>query len=247
MATPSASLYLWHGQGLYIGAGQFSTRHRHYATQIGVSLDGNPIRIRTQASAPYTLVSGFIAPPNVSHQVDSAGVLSAFLSLLLSEDRLQALIPRLALLAAQPPDCVQASEACAAIVQALAPEEGERPTLNPRILSMLKIVRQDQFAADARPIPRIAEAMHLSTSQLRHMFRSQLGLPLQRYLLWQRLLRAVELAVATGMSLTHVGHAAGFADSAHLARVFRATFGLKPSDILQQQLSVQVVSCLDPA
>jgi len=267
MATPSASLYLWHGQGLYIGAGQFSTRHRHYATQIGVSLDGNPIRIRTQASAPYTLVSGFIAPPNVSHQVDSAGVLSAFLwteseqvrmrivrertdtstPLLLSEDRLQALIPRLALLAAQPPDCVQASEACAAIVQALAPEEGERPTLNPRILSMLKIVRQDQFAADARPIPRIAEAMHLSTSQLRHMFRSQLGLPLQRYLLWQRLLRAVELAVATGMSLTHVGHAAGFADSAHLARVFRATFGLKPSDILQQQLSVQVVSCLDPA
>ena len=267
MASASASLYFWHGQGLYVGAGQFSTRHRHYATQIGISLDEHPIRIRAHAAAAYTPVYGFIAPPNVPHQVDSAGVCAAFLwteseqvsarimhgraetdaPLPLTAERLQGVIPRLAPLAAQAVGCDEANEAFAAIVQAVGLKDTASPALDPRILLVLRSIRQDQFAGDPRPIPRIAEAVHLSASRLRHLFRRQLGLPLQRYLLWQRLLRALEFAAATGASLTHAAHAAGFADSAHLAREFRATFGLKPSDIWKHQLSIRVIPCLDPA
>ena len=267
MLAVNASLYVWHGQGLYIGAGQFSTRHRHYATQIGISLDENPIRIRSDAAGPYTPVRAFIVPPNVPHQVDSAGVRSAFLwteseqvparimpghvgidtPLPVPAERLQAVIPLLAPFAAQTADCDRAATAFEAVVQALAVEAIAPPVLDPRIQRVLTSIRQDQFAGDARPIPHIAAAVHLSASRLRHLFRRQLGLPLQRYLLWQRLLRALEYASVAGASLTHTAHTAGFADSAHLTRVFRATFGLKPSDIWKNQHSVRIIACLESA
>ena len=267
MASPTASLFLWHGQGLYIGSGQFSTRHRHYAMQIGISLDENPIRIRADTAAMYKSVYGFIAPPNVPHQVDSAGVCSAFLwieseqvserilrgqaerdaPLPLAAERLRAVIARLAPLAAQAVGCDEATAAFEDTVQAIASEDTASPALDPRILNVLRSIRQEQFTGDPRPIPRIAAAVHLSASRLRHLFRQQLGLPLQRYLLWQRLLRALEFATVNEASLTHAAHAAGFADSAHLAREFRATFGLKPSDIWKNQLSIRIIPCLNPA
>ncbi|RIH93508.1 AraC family transcriptional regulator [Meiothermus granaticius] len=43
-----------------------------------------------------------------------------------------------------------------------------------------------------------------------------------------------------GVSLTEAAHTAGFADSAHLSRVYRATFGLKPSPVFGNSRLVQV-------
>ena len=37
--------------------------------------------------------------------------------------------------------------------------------------------------------------------------------------------------LAHGRTLTEAAHAAGFADSAHLSRVFRRMFGIAPSDV----------------
>jgi AraC-like DNA-binding protein len=44
------------------------------------------------------------------------------------------------------------------------------------------------------------------------------------------------------MSLTEAADAAGFADSAHFSRTFRAMFGLTPSQILKRSKSVQIIS-----
>ena len=42
-----------------------------------------------------------------------------------------------------------------------------------------------------------------------------------------------------GSSLTEAAHEAGFADSAHLSRTFRATFGIAPSFLFERgRLSV---------
>jgi AraC-like DNA-binding protein len=65
----------------------------------------------------------------------------------------------------------------------------------------------------------------LSPSRLRHLFVEQTGLAFKTYMLWQRLIRALE-AYATGRSLTEAAHHAGFSDSAHFSRVFRRYFGL---------------------
>jgi len=65
----------------------------------------------------------------------------------------------------------------------------------------------------------------LSPSRLRHLFVEQTGLAFKTYMLWQRLIRALE-AYAVGQSLTEAAHHAGFSDSAHFSRAFRRYFGL---------------------
>jgi AraC-like DNA-binding protein len=97
------------------------------------------------------------------------------------------------------------------------------PPADPRILRVI-----DHIAAhlDAPlPLADAASLACLSPSRFRHLFVEQTGLALKTYLLWQRLVRAVDI-YSDGASLTEAAHAAGFADSAHYSRVFRRTFGL---------------------
>ena len=67
--------------------------------------------------------------------------------------------------------------------------------------------------------------IYLSPSRLRHLFVEQTGLAFKTYVLWLRLVRAVQ-AYSEGSNLTEAAHAAGFSDSAHFSRIFRRTFGL---------------------
>lgn len=75
-----------------------------------------------------------------------------------------------------------------------------------------------------------ARLIHLSPGRTRHLFVQQTGLPFRTYLLWLRLVRAVEM-FAGGASLTESAHGAGFADSAHLSRTFRRMFGIAAASL----------------
>lgn len=76
-----------------------------------------------------------------------------------------------------------------------------------------------------------ATRLGLSPGRARHLFVQQTGLPFRTYLLWQRLMRALELFVG-GASLTDAAHGAGFADSAHLSRTFRRMFGINAASLV---------------
>ena len=81
--------------------------------------------------------------------------------------------------------------------------------------------------------PGINDAAHrvgLSPGRARHLFVEETGLPFRTYVLWLRLVRAVD-AHSAGMSLTEAAHEAGFADSAHLSRTFRRMFGLPAASL----------------
>jgi AraC-like DNA-binding protein len=77
---------------------------------------------------------------------------------------------------------------------------------------------------------QVTKSTGLSASRFRHLFSAQVGMSLKSYLLWSKLQRAIQ-SLATNSSLTSAAHAAGFADSAHLSRTFRRTFGLSPADL----------------
>lgn len=79
----------------------------------------------------------------------------------------------------------------------------------------------------------IANQIGISPSRLSHVFNVDTGMTLPAYVRWVRLRAAVE-CVTTGATLTHGAHCAGFADAAHLARSFRAMFGLSPSQVVTQ-------------
>jgi AraC-like DNA-binding protein len=73
------------------------------------------------------------------------------------------------------------------------------------------------------------------------------GIPPRRYLLWVRLMHAIEAAIG-GDNLTTAAHEAGFADSAHLSRTFRRMFGRTPalfSAATKDSQFVQSLLCTD--
>jgi AraC-like DNA-binding protein len=90
------------------------------------------------------------------------------------------------------------------------------------------------IAATLPDVPRLtdaATAVGVSPDRLRRVFRACAGLPFRQFVLWERLRLAVR-AVQRGANLTDSAASAGFSDSAHLSRVFKATFGLSPSSVL---------------
>jgi len=76
-------------------------------------------------------------------------------------------------------------------------------------------MRRPDFVAAVRLVEAHAEA----------------GLPFRRYVLWGKLSGAMA-AFGRGATLSAAAHAAGFADSAHLTRTWRAMFGITPSTMV---------------
>lgn len=100
---------------------------------------------------------------------------------------------------------------------------GRGPVVDPRIGRVLDRLdhggQSDLTAAEAAGIACLSE------SRFSHLFVEQVGLPFRTFLLWRRLMRAIE-ELAAGKRLTEAAHAAGFADSAHFSRTFQRMFGL---------------------
>lgn len=100
-------------------------------------------------------------------------------------------------------------------------ERDERPEVRVRKMSAWAAARLETPVS----LEDVARHVGLSPGRARHLFVDQTGLPFRTYLLWLRLMRAVELFSA-GSSLTSAAHGAGFSDSSHFSRTFRRMFGI---------------------
>jgi AraC-like DNA-binding protein len=100
---------------------------------------------------------------------------------------------------------------------------GRDQSLDPRIL----LTTATLSAAGNTPLPELASAAGLSPAHFSTLFRTQVGLPLQRWKLWRRLKQAlVELRPS---QLTTAAVQAGFSDHAHLTRTCTRLLGYMPS------------------
>jgi len=258
--TQRASLVLWPSQAIYLGMGYPTTLHCHHAAQISISL-GTPLQVRTRASGPYTEQQSFIVGPNIPHQVQATGASSfilwsearALVDLArrlsttsasplpaLPQDLLNVLLPVLLASGGQVPDEQAGQAILSHVLQTLIGPTGEEGDDEPRIATALSLVTPQFLSEQPQPITHLAALVYLSPSRFRHLFRREMGMSVQSYLRWQRLLVALRTS-ARGASLTEAAHAAGFADSAHLTRVFRATFGVPPSRFFKNSHAVQVI------
>lgn len=262
--TQPATVIFWPGPPLhviYMGMGQSLALHRHYATQISISL-GAPLRMRIHASKPFTEQQSFVVGSDIPHQVETLGVpsigfwseartLATFARRLraasaselpaLPSDLLSALVPAIRTFWGQVLDEAAGQALLSHILTTLlGPGLPDQSPDDPRIASALSQVTPEFLVEQPQPISSLAAHVHLSPSRFRHLFRSEMGMSVQSYLRWQRLFIALRTSV-DGASLTEAAHTAGFADSAHLTRVFRATFGLPPSHIFKNSHFIQVM------
>lgn len=257
------TVHFWLGpplQAIYMGMGQSLSLHRHYGTQLSISL-GAPLQVRTSAGRPYSKQQSFIVGPHIPHQVEATGVpvveiwsearAFADLALRLSNtsgsehpalppDQLNALLPVLLASAREMPDKKIGQALLSHILTQLLGSTWDEGPVDPRIVAARSLVTPQFLTQQPQPIASLAAHVHLSPSRFRHLWRSEMGMSVQSYLRWQRLLTAM-LASIDGASLTEAAHTAGFADSAHLTRVFRATFGIAPSRIFKNSHAVQVI------
>jgi AraC-like DNA-binding protein len=247
MNAQKSMLFLWQGGALFMGRIADNSRHTHHAAQICVGIDG-PFDIFLNETWHQTRVA--VIPANISHQLTSSDQ-RVVVALVYGSGPVSRQIRDcgLRLLATSP---VNASDLPATAAQARVfldqiilsttgqPTPSHRATdPDPRIVASLAYIDshiEHQLSAD-----ELAAHANLSTSRFLHLFTDTAGLPLRRYILWCRIIRTID-TLKSGADLTSAAHVAGFADSAHFSRTFRATFGLTPSEIFKNSRNIQVMT-----
>ncbi len=101
---------------------------------------------------------------------------------------------------------------------------------DPRISEVIKLTRAEPDRNFGETF--LANAVHVSPSRLRHLFRAQTGIAYRRYRTWERLLSAARNLHRVD-NLTRAALDAGFSDAAHFSRRYRDTFGVKPSFVFR--------------
>ena len=242
-------IVVWESASLWVlaapGRDSGTDFHAHHAIQITISLAGGfLIRTPDQSSeGPITLVAA-----DAKHIFEASGV-AAFLFVepesnagraiaarwlanrTLAEIDLQSGGPIVTALREQLSASRSAIDLIStgrAFIAAIATETPSPPP-DARVQAMIDFVRSNLDGP--LTLAQAAACANLSPSRARHRFAADTGLPFKTFVLWQRLERAVEL-YAKGHSLTVAAYEAGFADSAHLSRTFRKTFGI-PASMLE--------------
>jgi transcriptional regulator GlxA family with amidase domain len=75
----------------------------------------------------------------------------------------------------------------------------------------------------------LAKAVHMSRSRLRHLFRTEVGVPLGKYLKLLRLGRARDLLSGSFLEVKEVAAIVGIIDVSHFVRDYKAVYAETPS------------------
>lgn len=246
----SGHIAFWEGGGLWVfdvpsspGAPKRNATHAHHAFQLTFSLGGTfGLHMKDCVlPGPAALVA-----PDTPHAFEASGLV-ALLFVEPESHAGRALTKLAAARPAMPIGAEQTRQARSLIDEALRSADrraalretgmeicrriaGHVQTvdLDRRVRLMIRWAHDNLDRAPA--INEAAGHVGLSPSRASHLFVEQTGLPFRAYVLWLRLVRAVD-AHAKGLSLTEAAHEAGFADSAHLSRAFRRMFGLPAASL----------------
>ena len=230
-ARLDGTLFVSESRLLYVGPLVATRRHAHHAAQILIApeeleiIDGESDRMHARAA---------VIPPRLPHAHGACG--HAALLFLDGDDVASRRLAR----GAQP-HCESWRRDTFDVRVPRTPTPQQARALVASILSAidLPLPAQPRHPAARRMCARLDGGEHvdlatlslevgLSPRQMRHAFARDVGLTMRAYLRWKRLRRAVA-AVEQGATLSAAAAEAGFADSAHLSRVFREQFGMKPT------------------
>ncbi|MGI5171175.1 helix-turn-helix domain-containing protein [Spirillospora sp. CA-253888] len=214
----AASFTVGDGYAIYQGPSWDSGPHRHAAFQITVAVHGHAAML--DAAGTRHSAAALLVPPMARHRM----LTTADLRILYIE-----------------PHCAYADRLrrrCGSGITAV-PElrhlgeddirsagTGPSDRLDPRLLAAMRALADGPV-----PVPELAAHVGVSPQRLRGLARSQLGMPLTRWRVWNQLRRTVE-EVRAGRSLADAATASGFADQAHLTRWMREMMGLTPAAVL---------------
>lgn len=226
--------------------------HAHHYLQLGLSVK-ETIELHASNWPDPKRVRSFLVSSDVTHQVRLSGVDQVIMIWLDPEFRVKRSIcspaeiltplgdleKKLSPYLSKPLNCEMARQ----IRQIVTgwPADDASDLLDERIASCLSWIKE-HLTERTITAEMLAETVFLSRSRLMHLFSDQIGIPIRKYILWQRLRHAL-LQLADGQTITEASHAAGFTDSAHMNRTFNTMFGITPSKIFRNSRFIQVIGC----
>jgi AraC-like DNA-binding protein len=229
----TGTFFVSEGCVLYMGPLVATASHSHHATQIVFAPEGLTVADAKGTSVMPTAV----IPPRTLHGhgacehaallfLDGDSMPSRRLERSMTPDRERWLRPMLDQHLPRDPTPAVARQLIAEITRALDLELGPAPR-HPAVRRMCRLLAE----SDRASVAALSVRAGLSSRQMRHAFSRDVGLSIRGYVRWLRLQRAIE-AIEAGADLTEAAMEAGFADGAHLSRVFRAHFGISPTEAL---------------
>lgn len=91
-------------------------------------------------------------------------------------------------------------------------------------------------------IKEVAAHVHLSESRIRHLFKQQVGQPIQNFMLWMKIVDSLNLIVK-GSKVEETAYATGFWDASHMNRSYKTLLGVTPGAIQQLDGKVKIITC----
>ena len=254
----TSSFYAWRGVSAVFFSSCLTPFHRHNALQLILDTQQS-FRFRTRAGGWNTYRS-LLVRENVVHQLDTNDSVQLIIYLdpetemaeslrseYLREDELY--VPEVNIF-----HFADSHQLQRALLQA---DPAGVETLMHRILTSMarkagrvpqdeRVLRVEQMVSSMSPtevsITSLAAEVCLSESRLRALFRNTTGVPLYRYILWNKIRFATNRIMA-GDSVNDAAMEAGFADSSHYHKMMVQVFGMSPSKFLKENLAHDFVVC----
>lgn len=111
------------------------------------------------------------------------------------------------------------------------------PTLHPVICQALAYV--DKHYTTKISLEDLAKAVSLNKSYLSRLFKQEMGMNIQDYLIQIRMEKARELLVKTNEKIGYIARAVGYTDIYYFNRAFRKNHGMTPTEYKKNQYNLE--------
>ena len=254
----TSAVYVWNGSSVVFFSSCLTPFHSHNTMQLVLDTQTN-FRFRVK-NGPWGVYKSLIIKENVIHQLDTNNSVQLIIYLAADSEIAEAIksggllkneiyAPELNIF-----HLVNSNELEQALVN---PEPARLQHLINRILISLshevcltssdnRIAYIEQAISTLHPgelsLSSLAAKVYLSESRLRSLFKTVTGVPLHRYILWNKIRFATNQIMA-GDSVCQAALEAGFSDSSHFHKMMVKMFGKSPSDFLKNNQPRHFVLC----
>ena len=108
-----------------------------------------------------------------------------------------------------------------------------------RVQNVLNLL--DQASDKKQSVEKLADAVNLSPSHLRRLFKAETGTPLNQYVKSLRLEKSKDLLEHTFLNMKQIMFAVGIKDKSQFARDFKRLTGVTPTEYAARFRSTEIL------